>query len=419
MIDHLQICYDFQEPLEIRMKYVKIINDYELNELIECLCSSYNIHPRFLCLEYLYALIMFEGIDLQRRIRIAESCDLYSTLLFLLHKQPFEKRINIIETFNNKYLKLHSYYVLYTIAPNFLKNTQELNDCRIQIMKNRYNLSLGDNLDWFENFLDSNKTINTEYKNCANCSDFILIKTEDLRLQKKALEFLGITSYKKQFVNHKENVHLFAPKQKLLDKIFSENSAKSCNILEIINFIKENNYNLNFFTTRIINDKTTIGSLSKKYTLEEIICLIWNQLTNDLKHLLIKDLESSMITGEEGWSCTTGYYNRIINIYQSCRDQDLFEFFTGDIKLEFITKVRNFIDDGIKNIIDEKEQETILNELPNSSDEKRITYLTFKITKLPIIMEKLREEYVTTNIITEEQYDEFFSHSIRVYEDAL
>ena len=86
MIDHVQICYDFQEPLETRMNYVKHLNKYELDELIECLCSSYNIHPRFLCLQYLYSLIMYDGIELQRRIRIAETCDLYSTILFLLHK---------------------------------------------------------------------------------------------------------------------------------------------------------------------------------------------------------------------------------------------------------------------------------------------------------------------------------------------
>lgn len=424
MIDHVQICYDFQEPLDIRMSYVKNLNQYELEELIECLCSSYNIHPRFSCLQYLYSLIMYDGIELKRRIRIGETCDLYSTILFLLHKQPFEQRISIIETFSNKYLKYQSYRVLYTISPNFIHNTPELHDIQIQIMKNRYNLFVGDKLDWFENFIDTNKHINEEYKNCANCSDFILLKCDekDLNLREKALKFLGNFSkdtINKNIYKNKENVHLFVPKQKLLDKLLSE--TKKCETSVIINFITKNNYNINLFSTRILNDKTTIGSLSKKITLEDIICSVWEELTPDLQHLLIQDLESS-VSLDEGWSCTTGYYNRILNIYQSCLQnigESLFEDFIDDIKLEFIKKFHRLIDDGIKNITDEKTQDSILEELPCSGEEKRITYLTFKVNKLPDIIQDLRNEYILTKILTEEQFDDFFSHSIRLYENAL
>lgn len=419
-----EICYNLQEPLEKRMEYIPLLTDYELHELIECLCSSYNIHPTFITMMYLYSLIMFNGIDLHRRIRVAETCDLYQIVMFLLHKQPIEKRIGIIETFYNTYLKIHSYFVLYRLVENEI----EFTSMKIQIMKNLYTINRENifkiyYLDWFMNMMNNTEL---EYKHRSNCADFLLTQSSRLKDKQDALNFLGLNISLKDtnITEHRENVHLFAPKQKLLDTIMKDNKNTICETEEILDFIHKYNYNKDLFQTRILNDKTQIGSLSSQYTLEDIIRMVWNQLTEELQHLLIKDLESSD-EKEEGWACTTGYYNRIINIFQTTCKDTIFEYSNEQLKLDFFHDLRKRIDNELHSVVDEK-LDTILEEMPYSAEEKRINYLTFKVQKLPEIINKMKDKYTSYTFsdnnmlqLSEDQFDEYFTNAIRMYENAL
>lgn len=427
--ESVTICYDLGTPLETRMKHILLLTEEELNELVECLCSSYNIHPTFICLHYLYRLIMYDGIELQRRIRIGEICDLYSVVLFLLHKQPWDRRIGLVETFSNQYLKIHSYQMLFKLTTNV--------DIQIQIMKNLFvlvskeehgTLSPFSNklkeqnkkyfFDWFKYMLRNDSV---EYKQRSNCADFLLTQSDDSNDKREAVVFLGLEKINPTnlsiLTKHKENVHFFTPKQKQLELLMNKKYNKEQTIEDILSFIQKHDYDTNTFRFRILEDKTKIGSFSSKYSLEEIMSAVWNELTEDLKHLLLRDIESS--TDDDGWSCTTGYFNRILSIYQTTLgDESVFDLFENSslVETEIFTELSKLINKNLGSEVDEK-LEKILDELPLTSEDKRINYLTFKVGKLPEIINQLKVKY--ESFLSTEQFDEFFSKALRRYEDGL
>lgn len=403
-MNHEGICLDMNVPLYIRMDSLNHLSMDEVDNLIECMCSAYNIHPTFTVLQYLQHLILHEKPCLKRRVRIAESCDLGRTVLYLLTRiRNVQERISCIEMFSNPYLKFHAYCVLFY---------QSSIDIQIQIMKNIYTLKFlkcieSQILQWFEEQIE-NET--HEYKYRSNCADFILLNTKpEHTIYKKAKTFLQLVGKIGNIYEHKENVHLFVPKPKVLEQILSD--EKACETNEIVEFIEQNHYNLSLFKARILNDKTLLGSLQIKCTLEELICAVWNELTDDLKHILIQDLESS-VSGSE-WMCTTGYYNRILNVYQAMNGNDCLIEMEKLEQQEFVQVMIQRINHALYQ--DEYKNDIIL-ELPQSSEALRLKYMTFKVQTLPQLIQELKKRYSHLN---SDVFDDYFSYGLRQYEGII
>lgn len=388
-------CIDFSLSLDERLKKVNGLTDMEKDSLMEHVCSAYMINPLFIYQQYLEYLILRFDIPLLRRIRIAELCDLGLTVLYLLTRMStVHERIRCIEWISNPYLKIHAYNVLFS---------QVDIEVQIQILKNLYSLPRVNTtkiLDWWmTQLLDEN----LEYKLRSNCADAILNHSRDSSQLSKAKEFLGIREISDSIYQHRENVHLLLPNMKVLEKILEH--AESASAEEIVDFIEKKGFDPRLFWKRIVNDKTRVG---KGTTLEKLMNKIWNQLTPDLKIILIEDIYSSE-EPEEQWMCTTGYYNRIINVYQSMiTDQTLFES-----RKEFDYMLNQRINYYLSQ---SDEQEDILLEMPEKGDEKRIRYLTFKIHTLPLVIDELRNNFPN---LSSEEFDEYFSAGLRQYETTL
>lgn len=395
-------CLDFSLPLEKRIKTLEELSSRELDETIELLCSAYIIHPVKIYLEFIYVLIQYDKLDIYRRIRIAENCDSYAIILFILHRiTDTQQRIHLIESCSNPFLKIQSYFVLF-------HHTNEI-ETQIQIMKNitniYYDLYSYDlcvkYLNWFGDQLDKD----LEHKHLSNIADFVLIFSQkpslDNKLKtiaKKARTHLFKDS-NLSFQDNRENVHLLNPTEQLT----FDNPKVNQSV--IIDFIQQNDYNLELFKKRILNDNTDLGN---GMTLKTVIESIWSTLTDDLRHLLFQDFENDIDTDNE-WSCTSGYYHRMLNIYQAISTKNIFQ--TNESK-EFSDYIKSRINFYLSHHEDEKALEQII----YSQDEKRINYLTFKITHYPKLITEVKEKYPN---LSQDEFDHYFNAAIRSYENSL
>lgn len=398
-----QICLDLSVPLHIRLEHIRHLTDIEVDNLLECMCSVYNIHPTFLAGQYVQYLILQDSVCLKRRIRIAEACDMGCTVLYLLTRiQDTQQRISCIEMFDNPFLKMHAYAVLFTHADPELS---------VQIMKNLYRLTQCKTacLQWFSDQLSKD---DLQYTLRANCADFLLRHSEDKQQRQQAKVFLRIENQvqKSELYFHPESAHLLVPRVWVLEKIFEE-----CKLPEetehIVRFVQDNHYNCELFRTRILNDKTILASKKVKCTLEELLCAVWPQLSEDLRHLLIQDFDSSAVVDDptySAWACTTGYYNRLINIYQCVQEEGLFDDFQDIEAFQ-----ENFIEKLNRQLLSTPQTDDLLVSLSESSEAQRIEYLTFRIHSLPKVIEEMRAEYPDLSV---DQFEEWISESLRLYE---
>lgn len=390
-------CIDFNQPLENRLERVGELSDTEKEALLEHICSAYLIHSLFIYEQYLEYLILRSDFPLFRRIRIAELCDLGLILLYLLTRIPTEhERIRCIEWFSNPYLKIHAYHVMF---PKASLETQ------IQIFKNMCSLPRVDKKTILEWFMDRMTDDTLAYPLRSNCADAILNFSENSDQIQSAKTFLGITDFSKSVWSHRENVHLFLPNMKTLETILE--NAEITPLEEIVKFIETQNLPVDLFWKRIVNDKTRFG---KAITLEILITKVWSQLTPDLRKVLIEDLYSSeMEQVENQWMCTTGYYNRIINIYQTMiTDQTLFDS-QQEFNSIFNQRINHYL-------FQSDEKDDILLEMPEKGEERRIRYLTFKIHALPLLIDELRKVFPS---FSEDEFDQCFSVALRQYENTL
>jgi hypothetical protein len=294
---------------------------------------------------------------------------------------------------------VHAYAVLYTRAPV---------DVRIQIMKNLYSLGVlkAAYHKWFQTQMRDDSIA---YVLRANCADFILRHDPNEDHKREARAFLKILEPFEEHLlyTHSENVHAFVPRVHLLEKILTDPTLARCKTQEISEFIFEHKYHEELFQQRILNDKTQLGTLRHKCTLEELLCTVWNTLTEDLKHLLMQDIESSAVL-DEGWLCTTGYYHRILNVYQSMTDDSLFDdlFSLEAFQESFNQKLNNYLRVS-------SDQENIFVELTESSEAFRIRYLEFRIHSLPRVIEELRAEYEK---LSQPVFEEWVNLALRKYE---
>lgn len=403
-----QICLDLSVPLHMRLECLKQLAVHEVDNVLECVCSMYNIHPTFTALQYLQVLILQGGACLRRRIRIAETCDLGRAVLYLLTRitDP-QERIGCIEMFTNPYLRRHAYAVLFTHAPI---------DIKIQIMKNWSRLLNRPTQAHAQWFLDRMEDPELAYKYRANCADFIIRYTgssqDMIRTAKSFLRLLDSVTYKELYA-HRENVHLFVPRVQALKTILSATHLERCATEEILNFLEEHKYNDKLFHERILNDKSQLGTAQWSCTLEELLQRVWKALTDDLQHMLIQDIESSVVLDEpeDEWMCTTGYYNRILNVYQSMvDDESMF-----DVAHERDQFQRRFFDHLNQWLNVARNKEDLLVNLSESGDARRIEYLTFRVHSLPKVIDALRIQY---SHLRADQFDEWISDALRAYEQG-
>lgn len=390
----MEVCLDLSLPLSTRLESITLLTEPESDDLIERLCSVYNIHPTFTCLEYIRAIILHPKICINRRVRIAETCDLGRSVLYLVNRLPASQAISCIEMFSNQYLKHHAYEVLYS-------KCREL-ESKVQIVKNMFRLQHLKKIhkvffDWFKGIVLDDSI---EYKIRANCADFIIINASPKSLYTTiANRFLKLDD-NINIYEHKENVHLFTPKPEVVKHLITRGTKVSMD--EIFTFALEHDFDTELLIQRIVNDKTILNMC----TLSELLCAVWSELTDDLRVLLLGDIRDSV----NDWMCTTGYYNRIINIYQSVhKDSCLLEI--G--KLDEHNFTQDLIRSINKYIYTDNNKEDIILELPNASEEFRIKYLTFRIHTLPNVLDELRSRH---SHLSPETFDEYFSRALRIYE---
>lgn len=397
----MDVLLDFSVPIVERIVHLHALSPEEVDNLLERLCSMYNIHPTFTVAQFLQHLILEPQLDIRRRIRVAETCDFGPTVLYLLTRiQEPQDRIGCIELFTQTALKVHAYTVLFTRAPIPLQ---------VQIMKNFSTLVpeclTPTVVTWF---VEQMRNDTLTYPVRTNCADFLLrymhtpkeILTESrsfLRLLEEQTDDLYA---------HRENVHLFVPRMKALRRILSK--PKSCSSEVVLQFVRDNGYNMHLFQQRILNDKTQLGTARESCTLEELLQRIWGSLTDNLRHLLLHDLESSVDEDEE-WQCTTGYYNRILNIYQSVvTDEALFD--ASQDRDRFQRRFTETMNTALQQV---EQTDALLDALSRSGEAARIQYLSFRVHSLPSVLEHMRAEF---NHIPTEQLDEWIADGLRIYE---
>jgi len=411
----LENCLDMSRSLQDRIDSLTLLDDQDLNEVLEIICSAFNITPVKIFEEYIYFLILYEKISISRRIRIAESCDMYRHSLYLLSKIPdTQVRISYIEMFSNPYLKIHAYMVLFHKVG---KIDREL-EYQIQIMKNLWSLvSKNYKSKYIQWFLDIMKNNEVSYNLKSNCADFLLSQDTGAVAKQKALQFLNISEdvlSNTEFFDHKENVHILLPKIDIVSAIVEKN--KKCKVNDIYDFIINSEYkdHINFFNKRIVNDKTSLHP-SQNITLLSLILSIWLYLSDSLKLLLIQDITSSSIKKEHEntWMCTTGYYHRILNIYQVVYQDD--NLFYEDEWVSFFRYFKNTIN---KSLFEDENKDVILDNMIDEIDntEFRIKYLTFKAHSLPKIISKLRTKF---SFLSDDLFDDYFQKALRRYESFL
>jgi hypothetical protein len=399
----MQTCLDFSLSFIERVEALQTLSVEELDQLIELLGSAYLVHPTKLVLEFIHVLILYEKIDIFRRIRVAETCDLYNSILYLFQTiKNIDYRIHVIESCSNPWLKIQAYYVLYASVKNI--------EDKIQIMKNLFQLFRWTPFSklYLEWFIEKMEDKNLLYKHQTDCADFVLINTTDTSIKDRAKKCLGISRIQSmsKYWEYRENVHLFVPRIDVLKYIVK--TFSKTNKIVLYNFIETHKYNLDFFIRRIVNDQTRL--LPLHITLMDICCLVWSSLSDDLKHLLIQDIESNSKNTDEEWNCTTGYYHRILNIFQAAFPDLIFE-------TEQYSSFKKSVNDKIlQGIGQDHKQEDILIEMTFSEETTRIHYLTFKATHFPEMIESLRKEYPD---LCPQEFDEYFSKAIRSFEDAL
>ncbi len=389
---------DFSLSLEKRLQAVERLSYMEREGLLEHVCSAQMITPLFIYSQYLQYLILREEFPLLRRIRIAELCDLGWTALYLLTRIPLEhERMRCIEWFSNPYLKLHAYNVLFHRASL---------ETQIQILKNMHTLPGVHVERIYEWFIDRINDETLEYKLRSNCADALLNHSRNPEQLDAARKCLGIDDLSQSIYQHRENVHLFVPNVKVLEQILQEN--RDTPVEDIVMFIKTQERNEELFWKRIVNDKTVFAIFESGLTLEKLICKVWGQLTDELRKMLIDDIYDSENSNEE-WMCTTGYYNRIINVYQiMITDRTLFE--SQKEFNHFLHQRMNY------HISQSDEKEDIILELPESGEEKRIRYLTFKIHALPQVLDELKQSFPH---LSDQEFEQCFSIGLRHYESSL
>jgi hypothetical protein len=125
--------------------------------------------------------------------------------------------------------------------------------------------------------------------------------------------------------------------------------------------------------------------------------------------ILLEDIESSN-EEEDGWMCTTGYYNRMINVYQTVHQNSLLTEADLLEESEFIQYVTNYIN---RHLFEDEKKEDILVDMTESSEALRIKYLTFKVSTLPQLLVHLKEKYSNLDA---DRFDAYFSKAIRQYD---
>ena len=380
--------------IEERLESIcQIVNENDLDDIIECICSAYTIHPTFITLQYIYQLVLHPKFSIIRRIRIAESCELYSLSMYLLHSlKDIQEKIACIEMFNNVYLKLHAYRYLYSKIPplEFTYLIQIYKNCWRWVDK-KYKYFY---IDCLYNIMNNSFV---EYKYRSNCADFILNHNPTKEMKKQCEQFLNIDS-NISFYEHKENVHLILPNEEEVCSLIKTNPSTTKQY--ILQWIELRNLHID---SRIFNDKTELIS---GITLETLLCCVWNILSDDLKLCLIEDINTT------SWECTTGYYHRILSFVQPFVEMKLFIPNTFRIFHEEFTNVLERELNKYNNV------DTILSELSEQSisEAKRIHYLTFRVQRFDDIVVHLKQKFSHLNQM---EFDEFFSKSVRLYENVL
>jgi hypothetical protein len=140
---------------------------------------------------------------------------------------------------------------------------------------------------------------------------------------------------------------------------------------------------------------------------------VWTGLTDELRELLAHDIESSTIVDESdsGWTCTTGYYNRILNIYQAAHDEIVFDMVHD--REAFQEAFTHRLNQELQGVDDEDEKGNIFMALTESSEAARIRYLTFRIQSLPRVIEEMRVQYKE---LSDDQFTAWIADALRMYE---
>jgi hypothetical protein len=136
---------------------------------------------------------------------------------------------------------------------------------------------------------------------------------------------------------------------------------------------------------------------------------MWEDLTEDLRLMILQDIESSNDT-KEGWMCTTGYYTRMINVYQANMEQ---QFALIPVNLEHFQEI---FFERMNHYLAQFTNEEAMLQILESSDAKRIAYLTFKVKHVPLLIEELTQIFTQ---LPQDIFNEYFSISMRIYEQAL
>lgn len=406
MLTPAQISLDLSFPIQMRMQALLELSEEEVDNVLECICSMYNIHPTHYALEYLRHLILHDKPCLKRRIRIAETCDLGRSVLYLLAKmENIQERIGCIEMISNVYLKLHAYSGLYPKIKGDLST-------EIQIMKNMFGIFSKWKVDYFSWFVQILEDVSVMYVHRSNCADFILSKCKDEKLRAKARILLNIANPEVDFniYKHRENVHLFVPRPQFIEQLF-ESKCEITPVEKILGFAAENHIHRKILQSRILNDMTKLGTLKHSFTLTELLCRMWADLTEDLRLMLLQDIESSNHT-EDGWMCTTGYYTRMINVYQASMDN---QSNSALIPID-IQHFQDIFFERMNFYLAQFTNEDAVLQILETSEAKRIAYLTFKVKHVPLLINELSQTFAQ---LSQETFDDFFSRSTRSYEQAM
>lgn len=409
------ICLDMGAPLEERLQALTTLPPEDVDNILECLCSAYLIRPTFVVGAYLQHVILTESLSLLRRFRLAEVCDMGALALYLLARMRDRKAsdtavIRAIEWLSTPALKVHAYCALYA------RTTHP--EIQIQIHKNLLqtvpSVFHESYFRWFHAQMQSDEWA---YKYRTDCADVFLRYDTDRMRRTAARRVLGLTPAHLRVLNvydHRENVHLFVPRAHVLQRVLTlctqvtpleelehallQSASPACHAR---------------FVERIVNDRTLLGNQDPyRCTLVQLWARVWGYLTPDLQQLLIQDVLQGGGDDDDEWMCTTGYYHRILNVFQVCAAHHIeFDEWVGDKdqqKAEFVEWVYA---EWTRALQDHELCGEILGELPAGTREpERMRYLRFKVHWLPQLLERARAQFTRVNA---ELLAEWFGDALR------
>jgi hypothetical protein len=269
----------------------------------------------------------------------------------------------------------------------------------IQMLKNRSTL----NSSLIETFLERTKTYDLTYNEKADVADLLLGIPETEEVGREMLAQLGESNL---LYSNKQNVHQIGFELEKFITLISESKQtfQKDEIIKDITMKIQTNSSLDKVSILSSLSRIELDSelySSKKLTLFEILCLLYNwiQHQNSIQLLTTRLLEE---LSEMSDTCSTGHLVRMSNVLSGICEGFLSLSVADEIKSVVHYRLKKYISS-----LDEDAQECVMDDLLDGTEDE-VQRLMFK--QISELHTELQKDYA--KIATEQQFTDAFRDSV-------